>query len=30
LIFDKTLAQYEKELKKQYQQALKAVSRDIE
>lgn len=30
LIFDKTLAEYEKELKKQYQQALKAVSRDIE
>ena len=30
LIFDKTLADYEKELKKQYQQALKAVSRDIE
>ena len=30
LLYDKTLAQYEAELKKQYQQSLKAVSRDIE
>ncbi len=30
LIFGKTLAEYEKELKKQYQQALKVVSREIE
>ena len=30
LLYDKTLAEYEAELKKQYQQALKAVSRDIE
>ena len=30
LLYDKTLAEYEAELKKQYQQALEAVSRDIE
>ena len=30
LIFNQTLAEYEAELKKQYQQSLKAVSRDIE
>lgn len=30
LQYDKTLAQYEAELRKQYQQSLKAVSRDIE
>ena len=30
LLYDKTLAEYEAELKKQYQQSLKAVSRDIE
>ena len=30
LLYDKTLAEYEAELKKQYQQAVKAVSRDIE
>ena len=30
LQYDRTLAQYEAELRKQYQQSLKAVSRDIE
>ena len=30
LLYDKTLEEYEAELKKQYKQALKAVSRDIE
>ena len=30
LLYDKTLSQYEAELRKQYQQSLKVVSRDIE